>query len=76
MLLGDLKDHKHYLVVLGAPEALLGFSHSEKKSEYLHSIKDEGKSGLHHLGLAYKEISYSRDFDILKDEHSLTFLGY
>ena len=76
VLLGDLKGHKHYLVVLGAPEVLLSFSHCEKKSEYLRSIKDEGKSGLHHLGLAYKEISYSRDFDILKNEHTLTFLGY
>ncbi len=76
VVLGDLKNHRHYLVVLGAPEVLLDFSHSEKKSEYLHDIKNEGKSGLHHLGLAYKEISYGRDLDILKNEHGLSFLGY
>jgi Mg2+-importing ATPase len=69
-------DKKYYLVVSGAPESIFEISSSIKKSEYLADISKEGNTGLHHLALAYKEIDYSENFDILKNENNLKFLGY
>lgn len=68
--------HKHFLVAIGAPEVLLKIAHTPHHAAYLHDITREGRAGLHHLGIAYTEVSYSDDFDILKHESHLTFLGY
>ncbi len=76
VILEDAKDQKQYLVVAGAPESLVSISASGKKPEYSHNLIEEGKSGLHHLALAYKEICYADDLDILQHEHGLHFLGY
>lgn len=74
-IIKDNKNNQYYLVVLGAPEALLKISgNSDKK--YLDEIAQEGKSGLHHLALSYKKIGYKDNFDILKNERGLIFLGY
>ncbi len=76
VILEDAKTHEQYLVAAGAPEMLMSISTSGKKSEYSHALIEEGKSGLHHLALAYKEVVYTDDFDILKNEHGMHFLGY
>ncbi|HVB20067.1 MAG TPA: cation-transporting P-type ATPase [Candidatus Paceibacterota bacterium] len=76
IILEDAKHHMQYLVVVGAPEILMGISISGKKLAYSYTLIEEGKSGLHHLALAYKEITYRDDLDILKHEHGLHFLGY
>jgi len=40
-------------------------------------ISQEGSTGLHHISLAYKQISsYSDSYDMLADEYDLQFLGY
>jgi len=77
VVLEDFATKKEYLVVLGAPDTLLTIAASDHKDEYLANMAKEGQEGLHHLALAYKEISnFSADFDIIKNETNLTFLGY
>jgi Mg2+-importing ATPase len=77
VVLEDITHKKYYLVVIGAPEVLLKISRSDLEDYYLHHIEDDGKQGLHHISLAYKVIiNYDKDFDIPKNEHGLTFLGY
>lgn len=73
----DRKNKKHYLLSIGAPEELSEISEkATHNAEYLRIIAAEGVEGLRHLAIAYKEISYTADSDILKDEHLLIFLGY
>lgn len=76
IILEDTQKNCHYLVEIGSPETLLSISACKKKTEYLHAITKDGKEGIRHLGIAYKKISYSKDFDILKHEDGLQFLGY
>ncbi len=76
MVLEDTHTKKYFLVVIGAPEVLLQITKHVHTAAYLENITKEGKTGLHHLALAYREVSYSDDFDILKHEEGLTFLGY
>ena len=76
VILEDSLDHKQWLVVAGAPEVLMSLSISGGKSEYSHTLIEEGRNGLHHLALAYKEIHRADDIDVLKDERELHFLGY
>ncbi|HWY33848.1 MAG TPA: HAD-IC family P-type ATPase, partial [Nitrosopumilaceae archaeon] len=40
------------------------------------AIAKDGMEGIRHLGLAYKEITYTPHFNILEHEDSLKFLGY
>lgn len=67
---------KHYLVVIGAPEILLEIATTQKQEKYNEEIIRESKAGLRHIAIAYKEITYDKGFDILKNEHGLEFLGY
>lgn len=69
---------KTYLVEVGSVETLLAISKESKKDEYLKIISEDGKNGLRHLGIAYKEINYTNkdDFDILKHEKDLKFVGF
>lgn len=76
VVLFDNKNNLHYLIVIGAPEVILDITHKDKKDEYLHVIQEEGSEGLHHIALSFKSISYTEDFDILKNEDNLIFLGY
>jgi len=76
IIIEDSKRKKCYLVAIGSVETLLQISSSEKKKEYLANIVTDGKQGIRHIGIAYKEIFFSSNFDILKHENNLHFLGY
>ncbi len=81
VVLENAKTKKRYLVSIGAPEVLIGISAharsgSRDKRKYLRDLATEGREGLHHLAIAYKEIAYTEGFDILKNERNLVFLGY
>jgi len=76
-VLEDTKTQKYYLVSMGAPESLLSIAGgSHDKAKYTQDIIAGGKQGLHHLAIAYKEVVCDKDFDILKNEKGLIFLGY
>jgi Mg2+-importing ATPase len=68
--------HKTYLVSVGSVDTLLTLSTSNRKARYIEQIKQDEADGLRHLGVAYKEITYTKDFDILSHEHGLSFLGF
>jgi len=69
--------HKTYLVEIGSVETLLEISHEHKhKKKYLEILKEDGKLGLRHLGIAYKVIEYNKNYDILKHEDKLSFVGF
>lgn len=67
---------KCYLVVIGSAETLLDLSDSPKRAQYLAEIINDGKQGLRHLAIAYREVSHTDHFNILEQEHGLTFLGF
>jgi Mg2+-importing ATPase len=71
-------DKKTYLVEVGSAETLLSIAHEPKKEAYLKVIREDGKNGLRHLGIAYKEVTYTTNdtFDILKHEQDLKFVGF
>lgn len=69
-------DNKSYLVVIGAPETLLQLSRTNNNLHYNQLIKQSGREGMRQLAIAYKEIDFSPDFDILTEEKDLTFLGF
>ncbi len=72
----DTHEHIYYLIEVGSAETLLTLAKTSKKKEYLSAIQEDGKKGIRHIALAYKKISYTKDFDILKHENDLEFLGY
>ena len=67
---------KTYLVEIGSVETLLSLTEAHKKDRYMKKIKDDGQVGLRHLGIAYREVTFTKDFDILKHEKDLTFVGF
>lgn len=69
---------KTFLVEVGSVETLLTITGEAKKEQFLKIIRADGKNGLRHLGIAYKEINYSSnsEFDILKHEQDLKFVGF
>lgn len=69
-------DNKSYLVIIGAPETLLELSRTNDSLHYDQLIKQSGREGMRQLAIAYKEIDFSPDFDILTEEKDLTFLGF
>ena len=75
-VLSDHSTHKHYLVSVGSCRTLLAIANTPKKEEYEKTLADEGKKGIRHLGVAYKEIQYGEGFDVAQNESDLTFLGY
>ncbi len=76
VLLADEKNKRGYMLSIGAPEPLIEISRDSNKGKYLTDISAEGGEGLHHLAIAYKEVETSPDFDLLKNEHGMKFLGY
>ena len=75
VVLEDSSVHKQYLVSIGAPETLFSIS-TNHPEQYLEKIQEAGRQGFHTLGIAFKEIEYGNDYNILQDEHDLIFLGY
>ncbi len=67
---------KDYLLSIGAPEILLKFCARSDESKYLPGISADGKTGLHQLGIAYKEIKFKEGFDLAENEKGMDFLGY
>lgn len=79
VLIHDTHTQKYFLVEIGSVETLLQISKCTKKTEYLHSVRQDGSQGIRHIGIAYKEIkslSSPKDFDMLKSEDGLKFVGY
>ncbi|HUB94180.1 MAG TPA: cation-transporting P-type ATPase [Verrucomicrobiae bacterium] len=69
---------KSFLVEVGSAETLLQLTKDHRTSNYMNIIREDGALGLRHLGIAYKEIEYtsSEEFDILKHEDGLHFVGF
>ena len=69
---------KSYLVEIGSVETLLELCTDAKTKEYLDILKEDGKRGLRHLGIAYKQIKYDpkTNFDIKHNENGLSFVGF
>lgn len=63
-------------MVIGAPKTLLQLSQTNDNLHYDHLIKQSGREGMRQLAIAYKEIDFSPDFDILTEEKDLIFLGF
>lgn len=76
VVLEDKARKTRTLVVIGAPETLLRISEHGRRAGVLEKIASEGRSGLHHLAIAVKEIEYRAGGDALAHESGLTFLGY
>jgi Mg2+-importing ATPase len=76
IVLEDATDNKRYLVEIGSAETLLTISKHERREKYLDQIVEDGTKGIRHLGVAVKEIGGRKDFDILKHESGLEFLGF
>ncbi len=68
---------KYYLIEIGSVETLLEICKYSKKKEVYKILKEEGKIGLRHLGIAYKELArVDHKFNILEHENDLRFVGY
>ena len=68
---------KTYLVEIGSVETLLELSKDPRTHKYTKMLSEDGKLGLRHLAIAYKEVKYdSEGFDILKQEAGLHFVGF
>jgi len=67
---------KYYLVVIGSTDTVLGISRNHIQDRYSQELISERKDGLRHIAIAYKEIAYQVNFDILKNEQDVQFLGF
>jgi len=69
---------KTYLVSEGSVETLLELTGDSRKEKYHKIIVEDGKIGLRHLGIAYREVKFtnSDDFGILKHEKDMIFAGF
>lgn len=65
-----------YLVVVGSAETLLELSDLKDSKTYQRSIAQSCKQGMRRIAIAYKQIEFNPDFDILDNETDLTFLGF
>ncbi|MGH7234605.1 MAG: cation-translocating P-type ATPase [Candidatus Saccharimonadales bacterium] len=72
------EDGKTYLVEIGSVETLLDLTHETKTADYLEILKANGKLGLRHLGIAYKQVIYDpkKEFEIKQHEKDLKFAGF
>lgn len=76
VIVEDPNEKKSYLVVIGSPETLLELSQTKDNQSYNQLIIQSGKQGMRQLAIAYKQIDYNSDFDILANEKDLIFLGF
>ncbi|ABX42173.1 cation-translocating P-type ATPase [Lachnoclostridium phytofermentans] len=69
-------ENTSYLVVIGSPETLLSLSQTNDSQNFNQLIVQSGKQGMRQLAIAYKQIDYCSEFDILSNEKDLIFLGF
>ena len=74
----EMGDGKAYLVAIGSAETILKLADHEKTEDYIKTIRQDGKLGLRHLAIAYREVKYTDEdhFDIIKEERGLKFVGF
>jgi Mg2+-importing ATPase len=67
-----------YLVEIGSVETLLALTKDRHAHQHSQVIKTDGAMGLRHLGIAYKQVHFTNptDFDILRHEQGLAFVGF
>ncbi len=70
--------HKTYLVEVGSAETLLDLTKDHHQTKHMDTIQKNGALGLRHLGIAYKEVTYTtpEEFNILEHEDGLHFVGF
>jgi Mg2+-importing ATPase len=76
VLLSNTATGARLLVVIGSPETLLEMAVSPTRQQCLDQIAAEGKQGMRHLGLAYRQLGPDEGTDILALEHDLDFVGF
>ncbi len=76
VIIEDTEKNKQYLVVIGSTETLLHVAIAKEKNHYLEAIKSEEKQGIRNLAIAYKQIAYHENFNVLNNEAGLQFVGY
>jgi len=76
VIVEDPNEKKSYLVVIGSPETLLELSQPKDNQRYNQLIIESGNQGMRQLAIAYRQIDYNPDFDILDNEKDLIFLGF
>jgi Mg2+-importing ATPase len=76
VFLADTATGKGYLVVIGSAETLLEIAHCDTEQAYRDQIAAEGREGMRHLAIAYREIDPGETGDIQSLEKDLEFLGF
>ncbi|HEX6510418.1 MAG TPA: HAD-IC family P-type ATPase, partial [Chloroflexota bacterium] len=76
VVLADSASGKRYLVVIGAPETLLALTHCDDAAQYRDQMAAEGRQGMRHLALAYRELGPTETGDAVALEKDLVFLGF
>ncbi|MCL2371605.1 cation-transporting P-type ATPase [Candidatus Saccharibacteria bacterium] len=70
----DPRSKKHYLIAIGAIESLISIS--KGRHNYDKMISQGACHQKRQLALAFKEISYQPDLNIIDQEKDLTFVGF
>lgn len=65
-----------FFVVLGQPETLLDIATCPEAEQYREQIATEGRQGLRHLAIAYRQLQQGETLDDLEHEGALRFLGF
>ena len=76
VIVADGADGKRYLVVIGSAETLLEIAPCAEAQRYRDTVAAEGRQGLRHLAIAYRELAPSDAADIGAQERDLSFLGF
>ncbi len=76
VLLSNRATAERVFVVIGSPETLLEMATCPTYQQYLDQIGAEGKHGMRHLGVAYRQLTATESANIASLEHDLTFLGF
>ncbi|MCL1840120.1 cation-transporting P-type ATPase [Candidatus Saccharibacteria bacterium] len=75
VVMRDPRAKKDYLIVVGSIEAIAQIS-KVKKKDYHQEIEEAGSQGKRQLAIAYKEVEFKPDFDVLANEKNMTFVGF
>ena len=76
VLLAKQGTDTRFLVVIGSPETLLDIAACSTKQQYIDEIAAEGRQGMRHLAIAYRQLAPSDTGDIRSLERNLSFLGF